>query len=89
MYPKALSLSHLESLVIDEADLILSYGHDEDLRSIFHGSFLPKVYQTFLMSATMTDDVETLKGLALRNPVCLRSVGFLASSALIFRCRSH
>ncbi|KAH9059112.1 ATP-dependent RNA helicase dbp9 [Lactarius vividus] len=69
---KTLSLSHLESLVIDEADLILSYGHDEDIRSIFGGNFLPKVYQSFLMSATMTDDVETLKGLALRNPVTLK-----------------
>ena len=64
-----MSLFHLESLVIDEADLILSYGHDEDIRSIYSGNFLPKVYQSFLMSATMTDDVETLKGLALRNPV--------------------
>lgn len=27
------------------------------------------MYQSFLMSATMTEDVETLKGLALRNPV--------------------
>ncbi|KAH8987767.1 ATP-dependent RNA helicase dbp9 [Lactarius hatsudake] len=69
---KTLSLSHLESLVIDEADLILSYGHDEDIRTIFGGNFLPKVYQSFLMSATMTDDVETLKGLALRNPVTLK-----------------
>jgi ATP-dependent RNA helicase DDX56/DBP9 len=68
---KTLSLSHLDSLVIDEADLILSYGHDEDIRSIFAGTFLPKVYQSFLMSATMADDVEILKGLALRNPVTL------------------
>ncbi len=66
---QALSLSALESLVIDEADLILSYGHDEDVRQIFGGSFLPKVFQTFLMSATMTEDVEALKGLALRSPV--------------------
>lgn len=66
---KALSLSALDSLVIDEADLILSYGHDEDVRGIFNGGYLPKVYQSFLMSATMTEDVEMLKGLALRNPV--------------------
>ena len=66
---QALSLRSLESLVIDEADLILSYGHDEDIRRIFADGFLPKIYQSFLMSATMTDDVETLKGLALRNPV--------------------
>ncbi|KAI0284764.1 P-loop containing nucleoside triphosphate hydrolase protein [Russula brevipes] len=69
---KTLSLAHLDTLVIDEADLILSYGHDEDMRSIFSGNFLPKVYQSFLMSATMTDDVETLKGLALRSPVTLK-----------------
>ena len=66
---KALSLSSLECLVIDEADLILSYGHDEDVRQIFSGAYLPKVYQSFLMSATMTEDVEMLKGLTLRNPV--------------------
>lgn len=30
---------------------------------------MPKVYQSFLMSATMTKDVEQLKGLVLRNPV--------------------
>jgi len=69
---KTLSLSNLDSLVIDEADLILSYGHDDDVRSIFSGNFLPKVYQSFLMSATMTEDVETLKGLALRSPVTLK-----------------
>ena len=56
---------------MDEADLILSYGHDKDVRQIFSGAFLPKVYQSFLMSATMTEDVEMLKGLALRNPVGL------------------
>jgi ATP-dependent RNA helicase DDX56/DBP9 len=72
-------LSHLESLVIDEADLILSYGHDEDIRTIYGGNFLPKVYQSFLMSATMTDDVETLKGLALRNPVRLFPLSSAAS----------
>ncbi len=61
----------MESLVIDEADLILSYGHDEDVRQIFSGGFLPKVFQSFLMSATMTEDVEALKGLVLRSPVSL------------------
>ena len=59
----------MESLVIDEADLILSYGHDEDIRQIFNGNYLPKIFQSLLMSATMTEDVEQLKGLTLRNPV--------------------
>ncbi|KAF7331357.1 hypothetical protein MKEN_00013400 [Mycena kentingensis (nom. inval.)] len=69
MHSKALVVSSLESLVIDEADLILSYGHDEDVRQKFSGAFLPKVYQSFLMSATMTEDVELLKGL---NPAILK-----------------
>ncbi|KAI0369845.1 DEAD-domain-containing protein [Pilatotrama ljubarskyi] len=69
---KNLSLGSLESLVIDEADLILSYGHDEDVRQIFGGGYLPKVFQSFLMSATMTEDVEALKGLALRSPAILK-----------------
>ncbi|KAG6896527.1 hypothetical protein C0992_007661 [Termitomyces sp. T32_za158] len=69
---KALSAASLDSLVIDEADLILSYGHDEDIRQIFSGAFLPQVYQSFLMSATMTEDVELLKGLTLRNPAILK-----------------
>ena len=54
---------------MDEADLVLSYGHDEDMQQIFNGSYLPKVYQSFLMSATFTKDVEQLKGMVLRNPV--------------------
>jgi len=68
---QALHLEHLTQLVIDEADLILSYGHSsEDIRSILAGPWgLPKVYQSFLMSATMTGEVEELKGILLRNPV--------------------
>ncbi|BGP09120.1 ATP-dependent DNA/RNA helicase [Rhodotorula toruloides] len=71
---ETLHLSHLDYLVIDEADLILSYGHSsEDIRSILSGPWgLPKVYQSFLMSATLTGEVEELKGVVLRNPVVLK-----------------
>ncbi|KAF9070009.1 P-loop containing nucleoside triphosphate hydrolase protein [Rhodocollybia butyracea] len=69
---KTLVASQLDSLVIDEADLVLSYGHDDDIRQIFSGAYLPQVYQSFLMSATMTEDVELLKGLTLRNPAILK-----------------
>ncbi|KAJ3753429.1 ATP-dependent RNA helicase dbp9 [Lentinula raphanica] len=71
---KSLTLTHLDSLVIDEADLVLAYGHDSDIRQILQrGVYLPKVYQSFLMSATMTEDVEALKALlTLRNPAILK-----------------
>ncbi|SNX85859.1 probable ATP dependent RNA helicase of the DEAD-box family [Melanopsichium pennsylvanicum] len=62
----------METLAIDEADLILSYGHDSDVKSLLSGSYLPSHFQTFLMSATMTSDVTKLKGLLLRNPVILK-----------------
>lgn len=65
----ALSLDRLAHLVIDEADLVLSYGYDDDLQSI--SKSIPKGTQTFLMSATLSSDVEDLKGLFCRDPVLL------------------
>lgn len=65
----ALSLKNLTHLVLDEADLVLSYGYDEDLQSI--AAAIPKGIQTTLMSATLTTEVETLKGLFCRNPTVL------------------
>ncbi|KAI8837085.1 P-loop containing nucleoside triphosphate hydrolase protein [Chytridium lagenaria] len=51
----------LETLIIDEADLILSYGHDEDVRKIL--GHLPQIHQSLLMSATVSADVQQLKQL--------------------------
>jgi len=65
----ALSLENLVHLVIDEADLVLSYGYDEDLQNV--AKVMPKGVQTILTSATLTSEVETLKGLFCRNPVVL------------------
>ncbi|CAK7235636.1 ATP-dependent DNA/RNA helicase [Sporothrix curviconia] len=61
-----LSLKDLTHLVLDEADLVLSYGYSEDLEQI--ASALPKTVQTSLISATMTTEVDTLKGMLTRNP---------------------
>ncbi|XP_067340270.1 probable ATP-dependent RNA helicase DDX56 isoform X2 [Channa argus] len=38
-------------------------------------SHLPKIYQSFLMSATFTEDVQALKELLLHNPVILKLQG--------------
>jgi ATP-dependent RNA helicase DDX56/DBP9 len=65
-----LSLEHLAHLVIDESDLVLSYGYDEDLQNV--AKIMPKGVQTILMSATLTSEVETLKGLFCRNPTILK-----------------
>lgn len=65
----AFSVENLAHLVIDEADLVLSYGHDDDLQVIAQA--VPKGVQTILMSATLSTEVATLKGLFCRDPVLL------------------
>ncbi|XP_029025050.1 probable ATP-dependent RNA helicase DDX56 isoform X2 [Betta splendens] len=67
--------SSLEMLVVDEADLVFSFGFEADLKSLL--CHLPKIYQSFLMSATLTEDVQALKELLLHNPVILKLQGSL------------
>ncbi|KAM7368549.1 hypothetical protein PAMP_012882 [Pampus punctatissimus] len=65
--------SSLEMLVVDEADLLFSFGFEADLKNLL--CHLPKIYQSFLMSATLTEDVQALKELLLHNPVVLKLQG--------------
>ncbi|KAK3828889.1 MAG: P-loop containing nucleoside triphosphate hydrolase protein [Benniella sp.] len=62
--------THFQTLVIDEADLVCNYDYQEDVRELL--TFLPKIYQSFLMSATLGDDVDSLKQLVLRSPAILK-----------------
>lgn len=66
-----LKLNHLKYFVIDESDLMFSFGYKDDLlRVVEH---LPKAgLQNFLMSATLNTDVKELKKLVLNNPVTLK-----------------
>lgn len=69
---KTIDLSNLCFLAVDEADLLLSYGHKDDLTRLMDPSsgYLPRLgVQGCLMSATLSEDVEGVKGLILRNPV--------------------
>lgn len=64
-----LVVDKLTNLVLDEADLVLSYGYDEDLENISRA--IPKGVQAIMMSATLTAEVDTLKALFCRNPKVL------------------
>ncbi|KAH8915537.1 DEAD-domain-containing protein [Atractiella rhizophila] len=66
-----LSLSHLRYLVIDEADLLLSYGHSAaDISSLLSGGWdISPSYQAVVLSATITEELEGLKGGVLRDPL--------------------
>lgn len=59
----------LSTLVLDEADLLLSYGYEQDLKSLVH--HIPRRCQCILMSATSSADVEKIKKLVLHSPVIL------------------
>ncbi len=62
--------SNIRLVAVDEADLVLSHGFEKDIRTIV-STILPKEYQAVLVSATLSDDLETLKGLMLRSPISI------------------
>ncbi|KAI0455583.1 ATP-dependent RNA helicase DBP9 [Xylaria acuta] len=62
-------VSNLKMLVIDESDLVLSYGYEEDLTTL--AASIPKGVQAVLTSATLTSDVDRLKSRFCKNPAVL------------------
>lgn len=62
-----LALSSIRKLVIDEADLVLSYGHGTDVETIRKA--LPSGVQTILVSATLTSRVDQLRDTFCKDPV--------------------
>jgi ATP-dependent RNA helicase DDX56/DBP9 len=66
----SLSSGQFQTLVLDEADLILSFGFQSDLDLLV--AHLPKLFQTLLFSATLSDDLNDLKALLLHAPVILK-----------------
>ncbi len=63
-------LSHLEVLVIDEADRMFDMGFLPDIRNILR--CIMKPHQTLLFSATMPDDIRRLVKDILRDPVTVQ-----------------
>ena len=60
-------LSHVEYLILDEADRMLDMGFSDDIKTI--ASKLPKTCQTIMFSATMPEKIEELAKTLLKNPV--------------------
>ena len=63
---KALDLSEIQWMVLDEADEMLSMGFKEDLATIL--STTPETKHTYLFSATMNKEVERISKNYLTNP---------------------
>ncbi len=63
-------LSTIETLVLDEADKMLNLGFKEEVDRIL--ALLPKRRQNLLFSATLSDDVNNINQLVLRDPVVIK-----------------
>ncbi len=67
---KAVHLSDVKILVLDEADKMLNLGFREEMNRIF--SLLPKKRQNLLFSATLSDDVNNINEILLHDPLTIK-----------------
>jgi ATP-dependent RNA helicase RhlE len=66
---KTVDLSHIEILVLDEADRMLDMGFIRDIKKIL--AILPKKRQNLLFSATFSDEIKLLADGLLTNPALI------------------
>ncbi len=66
---KAVQLSAVKTLVLDEADKLLNLGFKEEMNRIL--SMLPDQRQNLLFSATLSPDLDGLRAILMKNPVTI------------------
>jgi ATP-dependent RNA helicase RhlE len=64
---KAVHFNKLQTLILDEADKLLNLGFREEMNQIF--ALLPQKRQNLLFSATLSEKVEEIHQILLKNPV--------------------
>ncbi|MHC6223874.1 DEAD/DEAH box helicase [Pseudomonas sp. X10] len=65
----AVKFNQVQVLVLDEADRMLDLGFAEELQAVY--AALPRKRQTLLFSATFSDEIRMLAGLALNDPLSI------------------
>jgi ATP-dependent RNA helicase RhlE len=78
---KAVSLSSVGVLVLDEADKMLNLGFRDEMTRVF--DLLPAMRQTLLFSATLSDDLNTFNQHLLRDPLVVKIEEEVANLDLI------
>ncbi len=66
---RTVDLSHVEILVLDEADRMLDMGFIHDIKKVL--AILPKKRQNLLFSATFSDEIKRLADSLLDNPALI------------------
>ena len=78
---RTVDLSHVEILVLDEADRMLDMGFIRDIKKIL--ALLPKKRQNLLFSATFSDEIKALADGLLDNPALVEVARRNATAELI------
>ena len=78
---RTVDLSHVEILVLDEADRMLDMGFIRDIKKIL--ALLPKQRQNLLFSATFSDEIKALADGLLNNPALVEVARRNATAELI------
>ncbi|GAB1233480.1 DEAD/DEAH box helicase [Ferrigenium sp. UT4] len=78
---KTVDLSHVEILVLDEADRMLDMGFIRDIKKVL--AVLPKQRQNLLFSATFSDEIKLLAEGLLHNPALVEVARRNATAELI------
>ena len=65
----AIKFGQVQTLVLDEADRMLDLGFAEELQAVY--AALPRKRQTLLFSATFSEQIRLLAGLALNDPLSI------------------
>ena len=66
---KTINLSHVDFLILDEADRMLDMGFINDIKKVL--AILPKEKQTLLFSATYSDEIKKLSDRLLNSPTLI------------------
>jgi len=80
-HEQTVDLSHVEILVLDEADRMLDMGFIHDVKRIL--SLLPAQRQNLLFSATFSDDIRELAAGLLHDPVNVEAAPRNSESILV------
>lgn len=68
---ETLSLEHMDTLVLDEADRMLDMGFSEEINEVLE--FAPKERQTLLFSATYTDEILDISATLQKDAVNIKT----------------